>query len=84
MGISRKRRLLDVFGEPATIIGQHIEVVGKLKGDGHFLICESCRALAELDAPSITQAINKSAESSGFESRRHTVEILGLCPECRQ
>ena len=52
--------------------------------DGHFLICESCRALAELDAPSITQAINQSAESSGFESRRHTVEILGLCPDCRQ
>ena len=52
--------------------------------DGHFLICESCRALAELDAPSITQAINQSAENSGFESHRHTVEILGLCPDCRQ
>ena len=51
--------------------------------DGHFLICESCRALAELDAPSITSAINKSARDSGFESRRHTVEIMGLCPDCR-
>lgn len=52
--------------------------------DGHFLICESCRALAELDAPSITNAINQSAENSGFVSHRHTVEIMGLCPDCRQ
>lgn len=51
--------------------------------DGHFLICESCRSLAELDAPSITNAINKSAENSGFETHRHTVEIMGLCPDCR-
>jgi Fur family zinc uptake transcriptional regulator len=51
--------------------------------DGHFLICESCRALAELDAPSITSAINQSAEASGFQSHRHTVEIMGLCPDCR-
>lgn len=51
--------------------------------DGQFLICESCGALAELDVPAITSAIERSAEASGFETRRHTVEILGLCPRCR-
>jgi len=51
--------------------------------DGQFLICESCRSLAELDVPAITGAIEKSASASGFAPRRHTVEILGLCPRCR-
>jgi Fur family zinc uptake transcriptional regulator len=51
--------------------------------DGQFLICESCKSLAELDVPAITSAIEKSAEEAGFEARRHTVEIMGLCPRCR-
>lgn len=51
--------------------------------DGQFLICESCNSLAELDVPTITCAIEESAASSGFEPRRHTVEIMGLCPNCR-
>ena len=51
--------------------------------DGQFLICESCKSLVELDVPAITSAIEQSAAASGFETRRHTVEILGLCPRCR-
>lgn len=51
--------------------------------DGQFLICEACKSLAELDVPAITRAIECSAAASGFETRRHTVEILGLCPRCR-
>lgn len=51
--------------------------------DGQFLICETCRSLTELDVPAITTAIEESAAGSGFEPRRHTVEILGLCPNCR-
>jgi Fur family zinc uptake transcriptional regulator len=52
--------------------------------DGQFLICESCKSLAELDVPAITSAIEQSAAAAGFKTRRHTVEILGLCPRCRK
>jgi Fur family zinc uptake transcriptional regulator len=51
--------------------------------DGQFLICEACHALAELDVPTVTAAIARSADNLGFEVRRNTVEILGLCPNCR-
>ncbi len=51
--------------------------------DGQFLICEVCKTLAELDEPVITSAIEQSAAASGFATRRHTIEILGLCPRCR-
>ena len=52
--------------------------------DGQFLICEFCKTLAELDVAAITCAIEKSAEESGFETSRHTVEIMGVCPSCRR
>jgi Fur family zinc uptake transcriptional regulator len=51
--------------------------------DGQFLICESCNSLAELDMPTIISAIEESAANSGFKPHRHTVEIMGLCPNCR-
>lgn len=51
--------------------------------DGQFLICESCRSLAEMDVSSITRAIEESALESGFTPHRHTIEIMGLCPSCR-
>ncbi len=51
--------------------------------DGQFLICEACQSLAEMEASPITEAINESARKSGFTPRRHTIEIMGLCPSCR-
>ncbi|MDT8419460.1 MAG: Fur family transcriptional regulator [Desulfuromonadales bacterium] len=51
--------------------------------DGQFLICESCKTLAELDAAEISNAIQQSADRSGFKAHRQTVEIMGLCPRCR-
>ncbi len=52
--------------------------------DGQFLICQDCHVSLELDAPAITSAIELSAANSGFVARRQTVEIMGLCPGCRQ
>ncbi|PLY01972.1 MAG: Fur family transcriptional regulator [Desulfuromonas sp.] len=51
--------------------------------EGQFFICTSCRAFAELDSSLITTAIEQNARESGFEVQRHTIEIMGLCPQCR-
>ncbi len=51
--------------------------------DGQFLICESCKTLAELDVAAITSVIERNAAASGFATSRQTVEIMGLCPNCR-
>ncbi len=50
---------------------------------GQFLICRKCRAVAELDAPEITEAIADKAFQAGFEVAGQTIEIAGLCPDCR-
>ncbi len=51
---------------------------------GQFFICESCKAFAELDSAAITAAIDADAQKTGFVVHQHTVEIMGLCPRCRE
>ena len=50
---------------------------------GQFLICRGCEAVAELDAPEISDAITDKAREAGFEAAAQTIEITGLCPDCR-
>jgi Fur family zinc uptake transcriptional regulator len=50
---------------------------------GQFLICTGCRSAAELDDPGIGTAIAARAREIGFAVTRATVEIAGLCPNCR-
>ncbi|NTV13859.1 MAG: transcriptional repressor [Desulfobulbaceae bacterium] len=51
---------------------------------GQFLICTSCQELAELDDGKVTEALSASASASGFAISHTTVEVLGLCPNCRE
>jgi len=50
--------------------------------EAQFLICESCRELAEVEIPRLAETIGAATESSGFTPRRSTIEVLGLCPNC--
>jgi Fur family transcriptional regulator, zinc uptake regulator len=50
---------------------------------GQFLICAKCSSAAEIDDPSVTRALSKSADGLGFAVTRQTVELSGLCPSCR-
>jgi Fur family zinc uptake transcriptional regulator len=50
---------------------------------GQFLICTRCRSAAELDDPGIAAAIARRTGEIGFSVSRATVEIAGLCPNCR-
>ena len=53
------------------------------KHEGQFFICNECGAFVELDSSPINSAITHSAEHSGFEIQQRTIEIMGLCPECK-
>jgi Fur family zinc uptake transcriptional regulator len=50
---------------------------------GQFLICTGCQSAAELDDAGIGSAIAARAQAIGFSVTRATVEIAGLCPNCR-
>ncbi|HMA52155.1 MAG TPA: transcriptional repressor, partial [Magnetospirillaceae bacterium] len=49
-----------------------------------FLICTDCGRVAELDDPAIGSALLQGAKSRDFTVSRQTVEVEGLCPDCRQ
>jgi Fur family transcriptional regulator, zinc uptake regulator len=50
--------------------------------EGYFLICNSCRTCAELDAGAVTRVIHENARQCGFVVQDSAVEVMGLCPEC--
>lgn len=50
---------------------------------GQFLICRTCGAVRELQAPAIAAAVKRAAEAAGFAVERQTVEVLGTCPRCQ-
>jgi Fur family zinc uptake transcriptional regulator len=52
-------------------------------GSGQFLICRECGNAAELNDGGVDRAITRSAASQGFAAQQHTIEITGVCPECR-
>ena len=56
-------------------------------GDKHspvFLICRACDTVAEAAAEVVLDAIDSAAEAHGFEVERVNMEVLGLCPACKE
>lgn len=50
---------------------------------GQFLICRDCGLVAELDDAEIADVLTSKARALGFAEERATVELRGLCPDCR-
>lgn len=48
-----------------------------------FLICSNCRAAAEISDSRLDKAIAGLANDAGFSIVHRTVEVEGLCPNCR-
>lgn len=56
-------------------------------GEAHapaFLICRTCRTVAEAPAKPVRAALNKAASQLGFHVDSSSIEAVGLCPQCAQ
>ena len=51
-------------------------------GHHHHLVCTSCGKTVEIDPPS-EDWLRGIAEKHGFTIESHTVEVFGLCSDCR-
>ncbi|WP_278378293.1 zinc uptake transcriptional repressor Zur [Stutzerimonas kunmingensis] len=51
---------------------------------GQFLICRHCHTAIELEQRAIAEAIDSAAGSVGFAVEGQTVEVAGLCSNCRE
>jgi Fur family zinc uptake transcriptional regulator len=50
---------------------------------GQFLICGSCKELAEVSDSRVQEVIRDAASSADFEVHRQTIEVMGTCTRCR-
>lgn len=50
---------------------------------GQFLICRNCRSVAELDDGEISDVVERKAAGYGFTAIHQSLEIQGLCQDCR-
>ncbi len=50
----------------------------------HFLLCRACGVAVEMESNAITQAIQANADNAGFQLEGHSLEVTGLCPDCRE
>ncbi len=48
-----------------------------------FIICDRCRSVSEIDDPGLGRLIGRRATEAMFTPRTGTIEILGLCAQCR-
>jgi len=48
-----------------------------------LLICRKCGRAAELDDPTLDEAVRASAERLGFSLTSQSIEAEGLCADCR-
>jgi len=49
----------------------------------HHLVCRSCSKTVEVMAPSVERWAARVAAEHDFSDPEHTVEIYGVCAECR-
>jgi Fur family ferric uptake transcriptional regulator len=52
------------------------------EGHHHHLVCRSCGRTVEVTAAPVERWSRHTAEQHGFTDVTHTVEIIGLCPDC--
>jgi Fur family ferric uptake transcriptional regulator len=49
----------------------------------HHLVCRSCGKAVEVQGPAVERWADQMADQHGFTDVSHTVELFGVCAECR-
>ncbi len=50
----------------------------------HHLVCRSCGRVEEIDLAGLDLRLSAIARKRGYASLGHTVEIAGICADCRE
>lgn len=53
-------------------------------GHHHHLVCRSCGATVEVDGPAVERWAERVAVEHGYSDVSHTLEIFGVCRNCRR
>jgi Fur family transcriptional regulator, ferric uptake regulator len=53
------------------------------EGHHHHLVCRSCGRTVEVEGPTVERWADRVAAEHDFADVSHTLEIFGLCADCR-
>lgn len=53
------------------------------RGHHHHLVCRQCGRAEEIEGPGVESWAAQVGASYGFSAIEHTVELTGLCADCR-
>ena len=52
--------------------------------EGHYLVCQRCGQVTEFPCSGLEEWLEGVGRRSGFEIRKHLVQLEGICGECRE
>ncbi|MCV2393914.1 transcriptional repressor [Actinotalea sp. M2MS4P-6] len=52
-------------------------------GHHHHLVCRDCGRAEEIEGPGVEAWADQVGAAYGFAAIEHTVELTGVCPDCR-
>jgi Fur family ferric uptake transcriptional regulator len=52
-------------------------------GHHHHLVCSRCHRVEELEGCDLDEWLASASESRGFVPTSHTLEVVGVCGDCR-
>ncbi|MEU2736087.1 transcriptional repressor [Streptomyces sp. NPDC007095] len=52
-------------------------------GHRHYLVCRRCGLSRPVDADTVERWADSVADATGFAEIEHTVELTGICEQCR-
>lgn len=50
----------------------------------HHLVCRECLRSEEIGAKAVERWMHSLAEEYGFTDLEHSLEVFGICPDCRK
>ena len=50
---------------------------------GNLLICRDCGVAQEVESAALDEDLRRLANARGFRAENHTLEVVGLCSQCR-
>lgn len=90
INLSTVYRILDIFLEKELIIKPFINGESKAcfminkHQHKHFLICESCQKIVEVDYCPFKQFEKQIEKQTNFSITNHKFELHGRCPDCKE
>ncbi len=87
-GLATVYRTLALLSEAGVVdvLSHHSgEQCYRLCGEAHHhhLVCERCHRVVEVENCDLDGWVNKAAKRHGFVATDHSVEISGVCADCR-